>query len=337
MSNPEGSAMFKHLPKIELHLHLEGAIPIQALWKLADKYGESSKIGSIKKLEQQFRFVDFSHFRDTFIWVSRLLREYEDFTFIAGKVAKDLAAQNIRYVEAFYSLGVIERQGLEVQKVTEAIRKGLDAHSDEIIINLVPDLARDYGPQQGMIWLNEIKELKDLGVIGIGIGGTEKHHPPEPYAQVFERARNFGFRTSAHAGETVGPKSIWGAINALKVDRIGHGIRAIEDANLVDYLYKKQIPIEVCPTSNLRLGIVTDVQHHPIKPFFDRGLMVTVNSDDPTLFNSSLEEEYRLLYTELGFTLSDIKKLIRNGIQSAWCSNTTKETLQRYFATSQVV
>ena len=120
------------MPKLELHLHLEGAIPYEAVWELADKYGEAEAIGNISSLRQRLRFRDFPHFLETFIWVSSFLREYDDFTFMAGKVAEDLASQNIRYVEAFYSLGTIDRQGLDAQKVTESIRKGLEIHSDKV-------------------------------------------------------------------------------------------------------------------------------------------------------------------------------------------------------------
>ncbi|MBD2085940.1 adenosine deaminase [Trichocoleus sp. ST-U3] len=315
------------LPKVELHLHLEGAIPLTALWQLIEKYNAVSSVGSFSQMEQKFQYKDFQHFIDTWVWKNNFLREYEDFTLIASKVAEDLASQNIIYVEAFYSPGDFIRHGLEPQKLTEAIRKGLDVHADKITVNLVADLIRDFGPEQGMTWVKQIHEVKNLGVLGIGIGGSEQTFPPEPYEAVYEQARNLGFKTSAHAGEAAGSESMWGAIRSLKVDRIGHGVRAIDDPELVSFLKSEQIPIEMCPISNLRTGVVADISLHPIKKLYEEGLLITVNTDDPKMFNSSLAYEYKMLVEKLGFSLDDIVNLIKNAIKSSWCDDTEKMEL----------
>lgn len=315
------------LPKVELHLHLEGAIPLPALWRLIEKYDAVSEVGSLTQLEQRFQYRDFPHFIETWLWKNTFLREYEDFTFIASQVAEDLAAQNIVYVEAFYSPGDFARQGLEPQQLTAAIRKGLAVHADKVTVNLVADLIRDFGPEQGMTWLKQIDQVKDLGVIGIGIGGSEHQFPPEPYEAIYQKARELGFRTSAHAGEAAGAESIWGAIRNLQVDRIGHGVRAIDDPTLLDHLREKQIPIEACPISNVRTGVVANINQHPIRQFYDQGLLVSVNTDDPKMFNTSLVKEYTLLIEKLGFSLDDIVALIKNGIQSAWCDDQRKSEL----------
>ncbi|MEP0857228.1 adenosine deaminase [Trichocoleus sp. DQ-U1] len=315
------------LPKVELHLHLEGAIPLTALWQLIEKYNAVSSVGSFSQMEQKFQYKDFQHFIDTWVWKNNFLREYEDFTLIASKVAEDLASQNVIYVEAFYSPGDFIRHGLEPQKLTEAIRKGLDVHADKITVNLVADLIRDFGPEQGMTWVKQIHEVKNLGVLGIGIGGSEQTFPPEPYEAVYEQARNLGFKTSAHAGEAAGSESIWGAIRSLKVDRIGHGVRAIDDPELVSFLKSEQIPIEMCPISNLRTGVVADISLHPIKKLYEEGLLITVNTDDPKMFNSSLAYEYKMLVEKLGFSLDDIVNLIKNAIKSSWCDDTEKMEL----------
>ncbi|MBD1943591.1 adenosine deaminase [Coleofasciculus sp. FACHB-712] len=322
------------LPKVELHLHLEGAIPLTALWQLIEKYNAVSSVGSFSQMEQKFQYKDFQHFIDTWVWKNNFLREYEDFTLIASKVAEDLASQNIIYVEAFYSPGDFIRHGLEPQKLTEAIRKGLDVHADKITVNLVADLIRDFGPEQGMTWVKQIHEVKNLGVLGIGIGGSEQTFPPEPYEAVYEQARNLGFKTSAHAGEAAGSESIWGAIRSLKVDRIGHGVRAIDDPELVSFLKSEQIPIEMCPISNLRTGVVADISLHPIKKLYEEGLLITVNTDDPKMFNSSLAYEYKMLVEKLGFSLDDIVNLIKNAIKSSWCDDTEKMELLRKIETA---
>ena len=178
--------------------------------------------------------------------------------------------------------------------MTAAIRTGLD-RVPEIEVALVADLVRDFGPENGMTQLAELHEVQDLGVIGIGIGGSEQLHPPEPFADVYEKARELGFHTSAHAGEAAGAESIWGAIRALRVERLGHGTRAEEDSALLDYLAKNAIPLEMCPLSNVRTGVVTSIDKHPMRRYFERGILITVNTDDPKMFGNTLAEEYTLL------------------------------------------
>ena len=312
---------------MELHVHLEGAIPLTALWELLCKYGRPPGIGSPDDLAARFRYRDFPHFIETWVWKNGFLRDYEDFTYIASEVAADLARQNVVYAEAFYSPGDFERHGLEPQRLTEAIRKGLAIHEDRIRVNLVADLIRDFGPEKGLRWLREIDEVKHLGVVGIGIGGSEQAFPPEPYQGVYREARGMGFRTSAHAGEAAGPESVWGAVRALEVDRIGHGTRAVEDPDLVALLAQRKIPLEMCPTSNVRTGVVPSITDHPIRALFDAGVVVTVNTDDPKMFNTSLEEEYRALAAHLGFTWPELQALNDNAVATAWCSEEDRRRL----------
>ncbi|MCE1255158.1 MAG: adenosine deaminase [Anaerolineae bacterium] len=265
------------------------------------------------------------------MWKNKYLREYEDFSFIAEAVARDLANQNIRYVEAFFSPPDFYINGLETQALTQAIRKGLN-RVPEVEVALVADLVRNYGPEQGERTLNEVNEVKDLGIIGIGIGGAEHSAPPEPYANVYEKARHMGFHTSAHAGEAAGAASVWGAVKSLKVERIGHGTRAEEDPLLVDYLAEHQIAIEMCPISNLKTGVISSIKQHPARRYFDRGLLVTVNTDDPKMFNNTLDMEYDLLMREFKFTHDEIKTLISNAIQASWLPIHRKESLQTRFS-----
>ncbi len=325
------------MPKVELHVHLEGSIPIPALWHLVRKYGGDEHLADANALEHLFQFVDFPHFIDTWIWMTQYFREAEDFTFIADQVAADLARQNIRYAELIFAPGGRNEYGLGIQKVTEAVRKGLDRHRDQITVNLVGDLIRDMGPVLGEKWLRDLNEVKEsCGVIGIGIGGSEQRYPPEPYAPVYELARSFGFRTSAHAGEAAGPASIWGAVRALKVDRLGHATRAWEDPLLEEHLRIHRIPLEMCPISNLRTGVVADYALHPVQRYYERGLLVTINSDDPKMFNTSLETEYAALMDRFHFAPKDIRILVEHAIEAAWCPENQKKTLLKeldlYFA-----
>jgi len=328
--SPYIEQFFHRIPKVELHLHLEGAIPHDALWTLCQKYGGDAEIPSLDALEQRFEYVDFPHFIQTWVWKNRFLREYEDFTFIAERVAKDLASQNIRYAEVFFSPPDHFRFGLETQKLTEAIRLGL-SRIPEITVSLIADVVRDFGPQRAAQTLREIHEVQTLGVIGIGLGGSEQDYPPELFKEVFEEARHFGLHTTAHAGEAAGAQSIWGAIHHLHPERIGHGMRAYEDEALLDYLVEQQLPLELCPISNVRTGVVKQIEDHPVADYFTRGILVTINTDDPKMFGNSLELEYQTLAQVFGFTKSDIHKLLDNAICASWLPEGSKQQLTEQF------
>jgi adenosine deaminase len=321
---------YERVPKVELHLHLEGAIPQEALWQLMQKYGGDPAVPNLEALQRKFQYRDFPHFIETWVWKNRFLREYEDFTLIAEAVAKNLVRQNVKYAEMFYTPSDFFRHDLEVQRLTAAIRSGL-GRVKQIEIGLILDFCRDRGPENADRNLDAVKEVKLLGVIGVGIGGSEQNYPPEPFAGVYEKARQLGFHTGAHAGEAAGPESIWGAIRSLKVERIGHGTRAIEDETLVRYLAEKQIPLECCPLSNVRTGVVKSIEAHPVKKFFDAGLLVTVNTDDPAMFGNSLAQEYQRLEERLGFSQDEVRKVILNGVKAAWLSNDRKKLLTDTF------
>lgn len=320
------------MPKVELHLHLEGAIPLPALWTLIQKYGATAEVGSLEELEARFAYRDFPHFIRTWVWKNGFLREYEDFTFIAEQVAAHLASQQIRYVEAFYSPGDFARHGLQVAPLTAAIRRGLAVHEERIEVRLIADLIRDSGPEQGGRWLAELAEVREQGVIGIGLGGSEHECPPEPYAPVYARARELGFHTTAHAGEAAGPASIWGAVRALGVERIGHGTRAIEDEELVRHLRDTGLPIELCPMSNVRTGVVPDLAAHPVRRYLDAGLQVSLHTDDPAMFHTRLADEYGALMDTGGLGWAEVRTLAANAIAAAWCPAERKENLRAELA-----
>lgn len=329
-SRPELLDWCQELPKVELHLHLEGAIPIPALWQLVQKYGGDPLVPDENALREYFRFRDFPHFLELWIWKNNFLREYEDFTFFAAAVASQLQSENIRYAEAFFSPGRFKQKGLETGRMLESVRAGLDSVRG-VEVALIPDLVRDLGPQTASEVLDEVAELRALGVIGIGLGGAEHNHPPEQFTEVYQRARDKGLHTTVHAGEAAGAESVRGAIEALEVERIGHGTRAIEDTALMERLAESQIPIEMCPLSNVATGVVTAVADHPIRQFFDQGLMVTVNSDDPAMFGNSLSEDYAALMGDLSFTPDEVRTLILNGVESSWLEPERKLALETAF------
>jgi adenosine deaminase len=314
------------IPKVELHVHLEGAIPHEALFALIEKYGGDPSVPNVASLARRFEYTDFPQFIQAWLWKNRYLREYEDFTYFSELVARDMAAQGIRYAEAFFSPAPFGERGLTVQGVATAMRAGL-AKVPEIEIALISDMVRDDGPDVAMTALAALREVQDQGVIGIGIGGSEQAFPPEPFRPVFEAARAMGFHTTAHAGEAAGADSIWGAVRVLGAERIGHGTRAWEDPALVEYLVEHRIPLEMCPMSNVRTCVVPSLREHPIRRFFDAGVLVTANSDDPKMFQTSLSEEYRLLDEECGWTRDEIRRLILNAVEASWLSPERKAAL----------
>jgi len=328
------------LPKIELHLHLEGAIPIPALWKLIENSGGDESVPDITVLKERFRFTDFPHFLATWMWKSQFLKTYQDFTFIAEEFAKSLKGQNIRYAEVFYSpaehtpkateLG-LPYKDLRIGEISLALRAGLD-RVPGVTVALVPDLIRGLKPETMMRSLDEIEEVREeAGIIGIGLGGAEQLFPPDPYEAVYERARSVDLRTTAHAGEVKGPESIWSAIKKLGVERIGHATSAWLDDSLVSYLLEHQLCLEMCPLSNVRTASIEHIGAHPIRQFFDQGLLVTVNTDDPQMFNNSLEEELETLMEVHDFTAVEICRLLDNGIEGSWLPADAKQTLRDEF------
>ena len=321
---------YDRLPKIELHLHLEGAIPLPVLWQLVQNYGGDPLLPDQASLQRKFEYRDFPHFIDTWLWKNQFLREYEDFTFIAEAVARQLAAQNIRYVEVFYSPSDFFRRGLSLQRLTEAIRTGLN-RVPQIEIALIVDVVRDDGPEKAGLTLAMANEVRDLGVIGIGMGGSEQLFPPEPFEKVYAEARRLGLHTTAHAGEAAGPESIWGAMRSLQIERLGHGVRAIEDERLLDALARSQLPLELCPLSNVCTGVVRSIDKHPVRKLFERGLFLTINTDDPQMFGNSLAQEYRLLVERLGFSRSEVLTLILNALSASWLPAAQKSALTACF------
>jgi adenosine deaminase len=325
-----GDSWYDDVPKVELHLHLEGAIPLPALFELVRKYGGTGEVPDLETLRNKFRYRDFPHFIETWIWKNGWLREYEDFDFIAEAVARRLLERKVRYAEVFFTPSDFKSVGLSTQRIAEAIRTGLNRVPGTEVA-LIADLCRDRGPESGSANLSMVDEARAFGIIGIGIGGSEQRYPPEPFAPVYDRARELGFRTTAHAGEAAGPESVWGALRSLGVERIGHGTRAAEDPALLEFMAERRIPIEACPLSNLRTGVISRIEDYPIARFLDYGIPVTINTDDPEMFGNSLPEEYRLLEEKLGFSREGLRALILNGISASWLDPSKKEALMEEF------
>lgn len=331
---PAGTREFLgRMPKAELHLHLEGAIPIETLYGFVRRAGAASGVSDIEELRAKLAYRDFGHFIEMWTWKNTFIRYYEDFEVMAYEVLRALSRENIRYVEAHYSPGDYHMQILKTEGITEHILMGTErAEADfGIKCGLIIDLVRDHGPETGMIRLDEATPYLGKGVIGVGIGGSEQEFPPGLYADVYRAARSRGFHLTAHAGEAAGPEYIRQAIEELGVERIGHGVRAGEDPGVVGLLRDTRMPLEMCVVSNVRTGVVESVAAHPVRAYFESGLFITVNSDDPVMFDTTLTDEYLALVGELGFSRDEVKEVALNAVRASFLPADEKERMLAEF------
>jgi adenosine deaminase len=315
---------FDRSPKVELHLHLEGAIPLEALWQLIERAGGDPAVPDMSALRARLRYTSFPDFIDKWWWMTEFVRSTEDFEFAAAAVAADLARQHIIYAEASFSPTDFARHGLSPQEIAIAIRRGLDrAGGPGVVLNC--DLVRDTGPQRAAATLAAVLEVAAAADIrGITIGGSEQLYPAELFTDVYRTAAAAGLRLTAHAGEAAGPSSVAAALDTLHVERVGHGVRSVEDPGLLERIVADQVPLEVCPTSNIRTGVVDGWEGHPIGLLLERGAYVTVNSDDPTFFHTSVAAELRTVHERYGV---DPLLLTERAVAASWLGDSAKRKL----------
>lgn len=320
---------YESMPKVDLHIHLEGAIPNATLWGLIEQSGGDPEVQTAEALEERFTYRDFDHFIETWVWKNRFLSSYEAFEVAAEAVATGLAADNVVYAEVFFSPSDFGNHGLTPGELALAIRRGLD-RVEETEVALIVDLVRDAGPERAARTFEEIREVAAAaGIIGVGLGGSENVFPPEPFVDVYRLAREAGFRLTAHAGEAAGPNSVWGALGLLGAERIGHGVRSVEDPNLLRTLVERQVPLEVCPTSNLKTSVFASWQDHPIGRLIEAGAMVTLNTDDPAMFETSLTGEYERVAAFYGYDDARMHVLAQNAIEASWADPVRRRRLRQ--------
>lgn len=306
------------MPKIELHVHIEGATSPQTYFSLAEKNQVKLPCDNLNEWKKYFDFKDFNHFIDVYGIAVSTIKKAEDFAFIIEKFYEYQELNNIIYSEAFLSASFLV-ETFSNQEILEAIQFGIQQGESKYKtkINLIPDISRHIPKSQSRVLELAIEGYNKGIFIGLGLGGMEVNYPANLFTDTFAKAKVSGLRVVAHAGEAVGSESIWGAINDLKVDRIGHGIRSVDDKKLIKHLSDKQIPIEVSPTSNYHLGIINMSEKHPIREMVDSGLLCTVNTDDPAMFSTNLSSEFELLFSQ-GFTINELYRLNKNAIDSSF-------------------
>ena len=334
VDNSKIEQFIRRMPKTELHIHLEGSVRPRTLLELAERHGIVLPAKDEAELQRSYSFRDFDHFIEIYIQVSQCLRTSEDFALITQELGEEAAQQNIRYMEVTVSPGPHVKRG----KLTyDEFHQGIMAGAREararwgVEVRFVVDIVRDAGVETSWAAARYAAKVVGDGIVGIGLGGIEAGFPPEDYVDMFDYGRAAGLRSTPHAGESVGPMSIWGAIDSLKAERIGHGIRAIDDPLLVDELRERQITLEVCPTSNVCTGVVRSPAEHPIRQLFEAGVPVTVNSDDPPMFGTTLLDEQLLLANKFEFSIADIERINLQGINASFLPEADRRQLDTEF------
>ena len=334
------SAFIRRLPKAELHLHLEGTITPATLVELSARHDPHPM--SLAEAESHYRFDDFTSFIEGFKAVTRRLVDPEDYELAAWHMMQDLAGQGVVHAEVYISVGVIYMWRNFDPSCFEPIFEGLERARvrarDELGLSLywIFDAVRHFTVEEAVRVFRKAAELRAEfpAIIGIGLGGDERRTGSAPFRALYEEARGAGLRLTNHAGETTGPEAIWEALG-IGSERLGHVLSAIDDAALLEELKARNIALELNPTSNVRTGVCASFAAHPLRRYFDAGLLVTLNSDDPAFFGSDVANEYLLAHTEQGFTREELRQLAANSIRASFLPEAEKAPLlSRIAATS---
>jgi adenosine deaminase/aminodeoxyfutalosine deaminase len=311
-----GSSFVRSLPKADLHLHLEGSADPAALLELRQRHGKSGTLAEIEKL---YQYSDFTAFLMAFKTITEDLQTPEDYELITYRLMEKLKADNVLHAEVYISVGVCLWRKQDFDAIFAGLERGRTRGERDFGVSLlwIFDAVRQFGADKAQAVAEFAVKNKSSSVVGFGIGGDERKGPPELFRDVYAYAGDHGLRLTAHAGETAGPDSIWGALN-LRAERIGHGLTAAQDAELIEELSTRQVPVEICLSSNLRTGCCAKLADHPMCSYFDHGLMLTLNTDDPAMFATSLTREYQLAQEAFGFTDEHLRELARNSFEASF-------------------
>ena len=323
------SSFIVTLPKAELHLHLEGAIDPTTLLELRQRNGKPSTLAEI---EQLYSYQDFNGFLMAFKAVTEDLQTADHYELITYRLMKNLKTQNVLHAEVYVSVGVCLWRTQDFDAIFEGLERGRERGEREFGVSLlwIFDAVRQFGADAAQKVADLAVRYQDRNVVGFGIGGDERKAGTELFRDVYSFCFDHTLRLTAHAGETTGPESIWGALN-LRAERIGHGLNAAQDPELVEELATRQVPVEICITSNLRTGACPSLSAHPMSQYFDQGVMITLNTDDPAMFRTSLAREYQLAQQLFGFTDEHLRELARNSFEASFLPAEKKLTFLNLF------
>jgi adenosine deaminase len=331
--DPNLARYIELMPKIELHVHLEGTIRPATVRELAQRHGVTLPAEMTNGAGYVYR--DFAHFIDMFVAGVRCLRTAHDVELVVYELGAQLARQNCRYAEVTFSPSTLRAFGVPEPSYLDGLARGRARVRTELGVELrwIFDIVRHLSDRSQIHpradYTTELAiAMQSEGVVALGLGGSEADGPPEPFAPYFERARKAGLHLAPHAGETAGPPSIWGALRSLGAERLAHGIRAVDDSSLLEHLARHQICCDVCPTSNVCLGVYPTPEAYPIRAFLGAGVPFTINSDDPPYFNTTLADDYLVLAKTHGLTAAELVDTVRNGVTHCFLPDDEKARLR---------
>jgi aminodeoxyfutalosine deaminase len=332
---PSLESFIARLPKVELHLHLEGSVRPETLRELARTKGWRRRAGTAywiwRRSQQSFRYGSFQRFLRSFGAVTLLLETPEDYALATTRLLEWLRRQNVRYAEVTFSAGVILWKKQSVEAIFDAVSAAAEEAQARLSVrvNWIFDAVRHFGTEHVREVLRWAGRFRSRGVVALGIGGDEARGPAGLFTEIFREAREAGLHLTAHAGETVGPESVRQAVELLGAERIGHGLTAARDPEVMALLRDRRIPLEVCLTSNLATGLLRRLEDHPLRQFLESGLVVTLNSDDPAMFGTSLEGEFALAAAQFGLTRQELVGLCENAVRATFLpANEQQQLLQ---------
>lgn len=317
------------LPKAELHVHHVGSASPRIVAELAARHPDSKVPTDPEALADYFTFTDFAHFIEVYLSVVDLVRTPDDVRTLTFEVARDMARQNIRYAELTITPYSSTRRGIDEKAFMQAIEDARKAAESElgVILRWCFDIPGEAGLEAAAETARLAVDLRPEGLVSFGLGGPEIGVPRPQFKPYFDAARAAGLHSVPHAGETTGPQTIWDAIRDLGAERIGHGTSATQDPELLAYLAEHRIALEVCPTSNIATRAVTDLDRHPVKEMVQAGVLVTINSDDPPMFGSDLNNEYAVAARLLDLDERGLAQLAKNAVEASFLDEAGKAKL----------
>ncbi|MEE8176211.1 MAG: adenosine deaminase [Gemmatimonadota bacterium] len=313
------------LPKAELHVHIEGTLEPELMFQLAERNAVALRYSTVEEARAAYRFSDLQSFLDIYYEGARVLLREEDFHDLTWAYLLKARQDNVIHTEIFFDPQIHTERGVPFETVLSGIRAALDAGRKELDISshLLLCFLRHLSADAAMSTLEQALPHRDA-ILGVGLDSTEVGNPPSKFASVFERARKKGFLSVAHAGEEGPPDYIWQALDVLRVSRIDHGVRCLEDRRLVERLRRDQVPLTVCPLSNVRLRVFDRIEDHNIGRLLEAGLCVSVHSDDPAYFGAYVNDNYRAVRDAHGLGRSEILRLARNSLVGSFLDDTEK-------------
>ncbi len=326
MNKKEFYSFFKSVPKAEIHIHLEAVMSRDTIKALYLK--KNGVEFTEEEMEQWFSYDNLNGFIQTFLKVQELFTSVDDFDLVFDDLKKYLVRNGVVHCEAFFAPSAFIKKGFDYKLMTENFSRNCAKIKKDtgITVKLLGDVSRTFGLENAENNYKMFRENPFDSFIGIGLGGAEAKGPSREFGPVFEKAAADGYHAVAHAGEDVGPESIWDALKICHAERIGHGITACQDNELMTYLADNKIPLEICPTSNtFTKAVVKKLEEHPLRTFFDKGILVTVNTDDPIFFGVELLDEYYNIHKKLNFTETELKQIILNGFDASFLSASEKK------------